>query len=208
MSTDRNFLNRIQEIERHVIESVEVAAAVMEELSKMGNTNRDRAVKLCAEFMGNIKAARTLIQQAVSATVPERKFEANSYLTTAKANLTQQKVEVVAMHLDAMLKILQSSQVRGGDGLMEQQSTNNIPYPATLDREVDSQHQGLSTAPPQATTSAGADAGTPATPAGAGPGAAGAQGQGGPVGHGTSHTAGQDVPPHSGSLGADPMSVD
>mmetsp|Transcript_19333 Transcript_19333/g.49186 ORF Transcript_19333/g.49186 Transcript_19333/m.49186 type:complete len:145 (+) Transcript_19333:150-584(+) len=96
-------LRRLQKIEEHVVTAVEVAAAAVEEMSKLGQgMDKALATQLCQDFLAHMKEAQVLVQEAVASPASDRGFEATAYHFMARAHVASEKIGVVAMGLEAM----------------------------------------------------------------------------------------------------------
>ncbi len=53
-------MQRLQDLEQHVIRAVDIAATVIEELSNLGPTmNKDKIKQLCEEYMNQVQVCFT-----------------------------------------------------------------------------------------------------------------------------------------------------
>mmetsp|Transcript_35565 Transcript_35565/g.78960 ORF Transcript_35565/g.78960 Transcript_35565/m.78960 type:complete len:153 (+) Transcript_35565:69-527(+) len=136
-STD---LKRIQEIEQNVIACIDISAAIAEELSKIGMVDQQKVTELCTEFMNNIKAAQSLVHQAVLAHTSEKPFEANCYPALARAHLAYEKAQVIASHLQGMQQVLNPGgllQASPGEGEGGPEAADQGPLPAIKQEAAD-----------------------------------------------------------------------
>lgn len=125
---------------QRIVDCVEIAGDVVEELSKIEN-NFETLAKLCGDFMQAVQVtpflketqniisrsflrschqhecqtsqeAQEIILEAIKTSVEVQPFENSSYLDSAKADNTAAKVDVLVRHLAEIKPILQALQAR------------------------------------------------------------------------------------------------
>mmetsp|Transcript_22595 Transcript_22595/g.67295 ORF Transcript_22595/g.67295 Transcript_22595/m.67295 type:complete len:153 (-) Transcript_22595:3327-3785(-) len=97
----------IQTIEEKVIGCIDIAAEVAEQLSKIGDADKDKVLKLCREFMANIQTAQVHVKEGIKKSVNNRAFEASSYHARTRAQIAIEKVAMVYGQIEAMEQVLQ-----------------------------------------------------------------------------------------------------
>ncbi|KAF5841563.1 hypothetical protein DUNSADRAFT_12261 [Dunaliella salina] len=105
---------RLQRIEQCIINAVEAAGNVTEELSKFGSTckNQEAVEQQCQAFLEHIKVAQDLVHEIASTPATDRGFEATVYQSMARAHLASEKVSVVAQHMQTMHEVLEDHHAR------------------------------------------------------------------------------------------------
>mmetsp|Transcript_10530 Transcript_10530/g.28825 ORF Transcript_10530/g.28825 Transcript_10530/m.28825 type:complete len:138 (+) Transcript_10530:2735-3148(+) len=105
---------RLQSIEQCIINAVEAAGSVTEELSKFGSTckNQEAVEQQCRAFLDHIKVAQDLVHEIAATPAADRGFEATVYQSMARAHLASEKVSVVAQHMQTMHEVLEDHHAR------------------------------------------------------------------------------------------------
>jgi hypothetical protein len=109
MSESSVNLARIQKIEELIISSIETAASCMDRLSGglastgEASTSSDEAIKHGDEFMEKIKAAKALVQAALSeSSLTNKTFEASTYSLRASHLAQEEKIRALQYELDEL----------------------------------------------------------------------------------------------------------
>lgn len=99
MSSSSVQLERIQQIEALIISSIDVAASCMDQLS---GPSPDNIKGQSEEFLGKIKAAKALVQAALTdrSTLINKTFEASTYALRASVIAQDEKIRALKESID------------------------------------------------------------------------------------------------------------
>eukprot|EP00959_Pyramimonas_sp_CCMP1952_P118503 2477809-Pyramimonas_sp.AAC.1 len=110
----------IEAIESLVVEIIDIAAGVVEELGKFGDTNERVVLDRCKILMNNAKSVcmgcasqdiQVNLQTAIEARVECKPYENNDFTAKKMAELSAKKADVVAQRLENMKKLLQTLEI-------------------------------------------------------------------------------------------------
>eukprot|EP00240_Pyramimonas_obovata_P011236 CAMPEP_0118929280 /NCGR_PEP_ID=MMETSP1169-20130426/6326_1 /TAXON_ID=36882 /ORGANISM="Pyramimonas obovata, Strain CCMP722" /LENGTH=121 /DNA_ID=CAMNT_0006871439 /DNA_START=270 /DNA_END=635 /DNA_ORIENTATION=- len=105
----------IESIESLVVDIVDIAAGVVEELGKFGDTNERVVLDKCKILMNNAKDIQVNLQNVIEARVECKPYENNDFTAKKMAELSAKKADVVAQRLENMQNILKKIEVNPMD---------------------------------------------------------------------------------------------
>mmetsp|Transcript_29893 Transcript_29893/g.41370 ORF Transcript_29893/g.41370 Transcript_29893/m.41370 type:complete len:121 (-) Transcript_29893:90-452(-) len=101
-----NQIALLEDVETKITDVFEIAAGVVEELGKFGETNERAVLDLCGKLMNDAKAIQLQMQLAIESRVECKPFEYNDIEAKMECELAMQKVEVVQSRLKRMKNML------------------------------------------------------------------------------------------------------
>eukprot|EP01025_Chloroclados_australasicus_P020303 TRINITY_DN2140_c0_g2_i1.p3 TRINITY_DN2140_c0_g2~~TRINITY_DN2140_c0_g2_i1.p3 ORF type:complete len:144 (+),score=26.61 TRINITY_DN2140_c0_g2_i1:177-608(+) len=100
-------LQRFEEIEQHVLQSLEVAANVTEELSNLAGADKQVIQGYCEQFQGHMQKAQELLLEFVGKYRKGGQFQQSVYQQLGQVLVRKRKIEMVEKRLDILKQTLE-----------------------------------------------------------------------------------------------------
>ncbi|KAL5723594.1 Mediator of RNA polymerase II transcription subunit 11 [Ranunculus cassubicifolius] len=95
-------LQRLHNVEKHVVRVLELAGGVMEELSNSTGPRAEVINNHCREFMQSIKDIQVTLREEIKSACEYRPFEKCDYSSRISNEICCKKIEYILEQLDGM----------------------------------------------------------------------------------------------------------
>ncbi|EAY87384.1 hypothetical protein OsI_08789 [Oryza sativa Indica Group] len=95
-------LQHLNHVEQRIVQLMQLAGAVMEELGNYQGPRPEKVVAHCREYMLAIKEIQTTLREEIKSACEYRPFEKSDYSARIANEISCKKVEYVLEKLDAM----------------------------------------------------------------------------------------------------------
>ncbi|EFJ11468.1 hypothetical protein SELMODRAFT_126111 [Selaginella moellendorffii] len=106
-------LLRLAHVERKIVQAVEFAGSVMEELANAGGPRMEFATTQCHEFMKSMKDIQTVLHEEIKSMCEYRPYENCDYIPRMGGEISLKKIDCVLDELQKLEDTINNYQSSG-----------------------------------------------------------------------------------------------